>query len=1036
MGFSALISWKSIAQITFTEQNASYSSLAVGIISGDFDEDGHIDLAYGDSEDAITVQLGNGDGTFNTRSALTIHPGTAINVQSYALDQADLDNDGHIDLFITAAHTDLSTFVTTNNISVLYGNGDGTFDPVVYYTSNNTPHAHAADMDNDGDIDIVGSQEIFYNNGTGTRTFTAVAKSNLSHWDFQIADINSDSYLDVVGVGLFFINISLGSSGGTFTTSTIYVDPNLPEVANLYLTGIQLIDINDDSNLDIVASNRKTPASSTDYYHLYTYYGNGTGSFSTRKRYYLGSLGDIGSITSGDFNQDGLQDIVASHNFGDGFYILQGKCTGDFNPPVYRSRTGSTNYWYLLTSADFNEDGSDDFAGADEGSVYISDNTDGVSVTIQGAVPSLLCPGISLNLPFCASGSFTAGNVFTAQLSNSSGSFASPTDIGTLTSTTGGNIEIVVPYTATAGTGYRVRIVSSTPNYASFDNGSDIQIPAIPAAPVIPTAFLEFDGTDDQVTVAHNTAYNTSGTGSNLYFTIEAWIKTSVTGEATIYSKRLTGSTGFWFGLDANGYLAAETPVSFATSGSYDDQVTSLADGEWHHVAVVRTGSGRNLEFYVDGVLVKLGRSTAANQTTSFNSTHDIWIGNDDAGNDPFNGGIKGIRYWKKALTDTDIYTYWKTNINKYTDPALVGYWDMNDASGQTQTDQSNTANNGYRGNSASSDSRDPLINTTNPVPYTINAILLDGADDRVTIPNLAAYNLGTGGFTIEAWIKANASFNDQTIFARRNLAKTGLWFGLDGLNSNQLALEIGGTRILSSSIDLGVAEWKHVSVTRSGGGAITFYVDGVACGTGTSSTTVNVTHDIWIGNDEQSSFGFGGLIDEVRFWNEALTQNDIFTNKRISNVNCLNSADLIGFWRFNASSGQDDQDLSVKANDALLGTSSSVEITDPLRIADAAFSGARKGVFVKNSADNATKQSAQINIYPNPFSGVTSIVVDNLESDQASYSILTPTGIEVASGNIIEGEKLTFGSTLDAGIYILKITDEGNTQTSRLVKY
>lgn len=53
---------------------------------------------------------------------------------------------------------------------------------------------------------------------------------------------------------------------------------------------------------------------------------------------------------------------------------------------------------------------------------------------------------------------------FTAQLSNSAGSFSNPTTIGSVTSTNAGTIAATIPNGTTVGTGYKVRLISSNPS--------------------------------------------------------------------------------------------------------------------------------------------------------------------------------------------------------------------------------------------------------------------------------------------------------------------------------------------------------------------------------------------------------------------------------------------------------------------------------------------------------------------------------------------------------------------------------------------
>jgi len=101
--------------------------------------------------------------------------------------------------------------------------------------------------------------------------------------------------------------------------------------------------------------------------------------------------------------------------------------------------------------------------------------------TVSG---SPFCPGAPVSVPFTITGSFNAGNVFTAQLSDASGSFAAPTVIGTLSGSTGGTINATIPAATTAGTGYRIRVVASDPATTGTDNGSNLTVVALPFAAI------------------------------------------------------------------------------------------------------------------------------------------------------------------------------------------------------------------------------------------------------------------------------------------------------------------------------------------------------------------------------------------------------------------------------------------------------------------------------------------------------------------------------------------------------------------------
>jgi hypothetical protein len=146
------------------------------------------------------------------------------------------------------------------------------------------------------------------------------------------------------------------------------------------------------------------------------------------------------------------------------------------NPSIYADMTGLSNgnhkisirakdaynKWSLVSVKDF-----------------VVTNT----FTTIKSLPPTWCRNTAFNIPFNAVGTFNTGNIFTAQLSNGSGSFASPTVLGTFTGTTSGTILATIPNTIAFGNGYKVRIVSSNPSASenvfeliSVVNTCDIQV--------------------------------------------------------------------------------------------------------------------------------------------------------------------------------------------------------------------------------------------------------------------------------------------------------------------------------------------------------------------------------------------------------------------------------------------------------------------------------------------------------------------------------------------------------------------------------
>lgn len=103
----------------------------------------------------------------------------------------------------------------------------------------------------------------------------------------------------------------------------------------------------------------------------------------------------------------------------------------------------------------------------------------------QTYIDTIICPSGTLTIGYTVNFNYRAGNIFTAQLSDASGSFAAPVNIGTSVSSTSGNITCTIPAGTPVGTGYRIRITGSAPAYISPDNFKNIEVRAsLPAVTI------------------------------------------------------------------------------------------------------------------------------------------------------------------------------------------------------------------------------------------------------------------------------------------------------------------------------------------------------------------------------------------------------------------------------------------------------------------------------------------------------------------------------------------------------------------------
>ena len=130
------------------------------------------------------------------------------------------------------------------------------------------------------------------------------------------------------------------------------------------------------------------------------------------------------------------------------------------------------------------------------------------------------------------------------------------------------------------------------------------------------------------------------------------------------------------------------------------------------------------------------------------------------------------------------------------------------------------------------------------------------------------------------------------------------------------------------------VTEWHHAAFTYDGQAQRqTLYIDGaiVAC-TPLSGPIAYDSHPLWIGADMDNGLQSGfwnGTIDEVRLFSTARTAEQIWTDLHTHQLGPTDG--LIGEWTFDEGSGQTAGDSSGKTQDAVLGTSSADEASDPV---------------------------------------------------------------------------------------------------------
>jgi hypothetical protein len=330
----------------------------------------------------VGVLLGNGDGTF--QPAVSYNTGGTL-VFSVAI--GDVNGDGKPDIVATNLCEAYPCSGSTGGVSVLLGNGDGTFQPAVSYSSGGFDASYIAigDVNGDGKLDLVvsnicqsiatcstnGGVSVLIGNGDGTfQPAVSYSAGGLNTSSVAIADLNGDGKLDLVVVnpcsisygcydGPGEVGVLLGNGDGTFQPAVIYSSGDTDA------EWVAIGDLNGDGKPDLVVSN----FFSTNGYsgEVSVLFGNGNGTFQSPVQYNL-DYNPV-SVAIQDMNGDGIPDLVVqttcslpNSNCGSGAVILLlGNGDGTFQPPVTSYGTGgSIALPSMIVIGDVNGDGKPD----------------------------------------------------------------------------------------------------------------------------------------------------------------------------------------------------------------------------------------------------------------------------------------------------------------------------------------------------------------------------------------------------------------------------------------------------------------------------------------------------------------------------------------------------------------------------------------------------------------------------------------------------------------------------------------------------
>jgi YVTN family beta-propeller protein len=350
------------ASIALAKTDYGTGSLPIAVATGDFNQDGKLDLAVANLNDStVSVLLGNGDGTFQSQSVYATGSGPTW------IATGDFNQDGKLDLAVAN--------LNDSTVSILLGNGDGTFQSQSVYATGSGPDSIAtADLNGDGKLDLVVANandttvSVLLGNGDGTFQPQSTLSTGRSPVSVVAGDFNGDGILDLAVTNLDGVLILLGNGDGSFQGQSTFPAGESPH-------SVITADFNGDGRLDLAVTNAVSSAGTVSIL-----LGNGDGTFQSPVAYTAGA--DTLGVSAGDFNGDGKLDLAVTNDSASTISVLLGNGDGSFQSQLVFSATSGADG---IATGDFNGDGRLDLAVTDSSST----KSHSVSVLLQSPTAAL-----------------------------------------------------------------------------------------------------------------------------------------------------------------------------------------------------------------------------------------------------------------------------------------------------------------------------------------------------------------------------------------------------------------------------------------------------------------------------------------------------------------------------------------------------------------------------------------------------------------------------------------------------------------------
>ncbi|HPI12715.1 MAG TPA: LamG domain-containing protein, partial [Catalimonadaceae bacterium] len=443
-----------------------------------------------------------------------------------------------------------------------------------------------------------------------------------------------------------------------------------------------------------------------------------------------------------------------------------------------------------------------------------------------------------------------------------------------------------------------------------------------------PNSAYQFDGVNDAISFPSLPMNNIDN------FTLMAWVNPSEFDPGNQFNRMIVslgpGDKGYNYGMgNVSGSGAGNQLgglynfISWLPSGSF-----FANPNQWYHTAMVRENGVT--KFYLNGVQAPNTFTATPNQMTT-----DFQIGGQ---------AFDPTHFWKGGIDEVKIYNV-ALNASQV-EKEFFSQADYGDSFG--------------------------------------NAVLLDGANDHITIPNNAA--LSPSSVTVEAWVRPMGFTSTKIVNASRQYivfkqnTQTSSFEGfavqmIEGCKCFEVGVSSasGQNPIVNSpnnSIELGKS--YHLALVANST-ELKFYVNGVLQGTAPMGFELNYgTKPVFIGRSGENTFEgfFNGRVDEVRIWNTTRSQNEI--QSTINSPLSGTETGLVGYWDMNRTgqgTGLVVENKATATGSALNGTTGGSVTTPVFTLGSTmALHKPGSGNALSFNGSNQQVNSTQVASTPNNF--------------------------------------------------------------------